>query len=303
MNNKQEKSLLVVVTGSTAVGKTKLCIDLALKYNTEILSCDSRQFYKEISIGTAKPTKSELEQVKHHFIGNLSVKKHYNVSEYEHDAIEKIEEIFKKKNIVFMTGGSGLYIDAVCNGIDSLPNPSPELRKKLKNKFEKEGLNSIQKQLKEIDPEYYNIVDVKNPSRILRALEVCIESGEKYSELRKNRKKERSFRVLKIVLNIERQELFQRINSRVDIMIKNGLLDEVKTVFPLKEYNALKTVGYRELFSYLENEIELKQAIENIKTNTRRYAKRQLTWLKKDSEYHWFSPNQKKEIIALINSY
>jgi len=303
MNKKQEKPLLVIITGPTAVGKTNLCIDLALEYNTEILSCDSRQFYKEISIGTAKPTKSELAKVKHHFIEHLSVKDYYNVSEYEDDAIQKLDNLFKKKNIVFMTGGSGLYIDAVCNGIDSLPNPSAELRKKLKDKYEDEGIESIQKHLKEIDPEYYDIVDIKNPNRILRALEVCIESGEKYSELRKSIKKERSFRILKIVLNIERQELFQRINYRVDIMIKNGLLDEVKNVFLLKDYNALKTVGYREIFAYLENEIELNQAIENIKTNTRRYAKRQLTWLKKDSEYHWFSPNQKKEIIELINSY
>jgi len=303
MNKNQKNPLLVVITGPTAVGKTKLCIDLAKEYQTEIISCDSRQFYKEISIGTAKPSTNELNKIKHHFIGHLSIKDDYNASEFEKDAIKNLEELFKKKKNVFMTGGSGLYIDAVCNGIDYLPNPSPELRENLKTKYKKEGLLSIQKQLKILDPEYYNIVDIKNPNRILRALEVCIESGEKYSELRKNIKKERSFRILKIALNIEREELFQRINSRVDTMMENGLLEEAKNVFPLRNHNALKTVGYREIFEYFENKIELNQAIENIKTNSRRYAKRQLTWLNKDEEYHWFQPNQKEEIIRLIHSF
>ncbi len=293
--------LLVVIAGPTAVGKTDLCINLAKKYKTEILSCDSRQFYKEMSIGTAKPNQAQLSQVKHHLINNLSVKDDYNISKYEEDSIELLEKLFKIHKIVFMTGGSGLYIDAVCDGIDFFPVPTPKLRKSLHNLYKNEGIKPLQDKLKILDEEYSTLIDMQNPMRLIRALEVCITTGEKYSDLRINKPKQRNFNILKICINTEKNILHKSIEQRVDIMIENGLLNEVKKLKQYRGLNALKTMGYKEMFEYLDGNISLEQAITDIKTNTRRYAKRQLTWFKKDLAYNWFKKEDVDLIIKLIS--
>jgi tRNA dimethylallyltransferase len=296
----KKKTLLVVLTGPTAVGKTTLSIDLAQYFQSEIISCDSRQFYREMNIGTAKVSNEEMQQVPHHFINHLSIEDNYNVSDYEQECIALLESLFEKHPILFLSGGSGLYIDAVCAGIDDLPDIDATLREELWQTYLEKGLEHIQALLEKKDPEYYAVVDKKNPTRLLRALEVCIQSGKKYSSLRKDKKKQRNFDILKIALNREREEVFQRINERVEIMFENGLVEEARNLYPFKTNNALKTVGYTELFPYFENQISLEEAKEKIKTNSRRYAKRQLTWLKKDTDYHWFHPNDKEKIIALI---
>jgi len=301
-NPAAQQKLLVVIAGPTAVGKTPLCIELAQAFHTEIVSCDSRQFYKEMQIGTAVPGESELAVVKHHFIQHLSISDAYDVSTYEADALQVLDELFRKHEVVILTGGSGLYINAVCQGFDELPDPDPALRKELENTLKSQGLIVLQEQLKELDPDFYEIVDINNPKRLLRAVEVCLITGQPYSRLRKGQKKTRPFRVLKIALNRERKELFARIAERTGQMMEMGLLDEVAALQSLRHLNALKTVGYRELFEYLDGRCTLAQAIENIKTNTRRYAKRQLTWFKKDKDYHWFHPDQKKEIMYLVSS-
>lgn len=297
---REKKSLLVVLTGPTAVGKTTLSLELAQAFQSEIISCDSRQFYREMNIGTAKVSNEEMQQVPHHFINHLSIEDNYNVSDYEQECIALLESLFEKHTILFLSGGSGLYIDAVCAGIDDLPDIDASLREELWHSYQEKGLEYIQAVLAEKDPEYYAVVDKKNPTRLLRALEVCIQSGKKYSSLRKDKKKQRNFDILKIAINREREEVFQRINERVEIMFENGLVEEARNLYPFKTNNALKTVGYTELFPYFENQISLEEAKEKIKTNSRRYAKRQLTWLRKDMDYHWFHPNDKEKIIALI---
>lgn len=297
---REKKSLLVVLTGPTAVGKTTLSLELAQAFQSEIISCDSRQFYREMNIGTAKVSNEEMQQVPHHFINHLSIEDNYNVSDYEQECIALLESLFEKHTILFLSGGSGLYIDAVCAGIDDLPDIDASLREELWHSYQEKGLEYIQAVLAEKDPEYYAVVDKKNPTRLLRALEVCIQSGKKYSSLRKDKKKQRNFDILKIAINREREEVFQRINERVEIMFENGLVEEARNLYPFKTNNALKTVGYTELFPYFENQISLEEAKEKIKTNSRRYAKRQLTWLRKDTDYHWFHPNDKEKIIALI---
>jgi len=291
---------VLLITGPTAVGKTKLCIQFAKEYHTEIISADSRQFYKELKIGTAAPTSQELKEVKHHFIGNISIHDYYNVSIYEQQAVACAENVFKKHDIVLLTGGSGLYIDTFCKGIDELPDPNPETRLKLKEIYTEQGIEALRFKLKSIDPEYYAIADLANPKRIMRALEVYLTTGIKYSELRKNTSKKRNFNIVKIGLNRERDELFERINQRVDEMFEQGLLEEAKKYYPLRHLNALNTVGYKELFEYFDGTISLEHAIENIKTNTRRYAKRQLTWFKKDKELKWFHPDDEK-ILHFLN--
>ncbi len=297
---REKKSLLVVLTGPTAVGKTTLSLELAQAFQSEIISCDSRQFYREMNIGTAKVSNEEMQQVPHHFINHLSIEDNYNVSDYEQECIALLESLFEKHTILFLSGGSGLYIDAVCAGIDDLPDIDASLREELWHSYQEKGLEYIQAVLAEKDPEYYAVVDKKNPTRLLRALEVCIQSGKKYSSLRKDKKKQRNFDILKIAINREREEVFQRINERVEIMFENGLVEEARNLYPFKTNNALKTVGYTELFPYFENQISLEEAKEKIKTNSRRYAKRQLTWLRKDMDYHWFHPNDKEKIIVLI---
>ena len=286
-----KSKILVVIAGPTAVGKTSFAIELAKKFNTEIISCDSRQFFREMSIGTAKPTSSELAQVKHHFIDNLSIQESYNVSKFEHEVLEKLEELFLKHEIVVMVGGSGLYIDAVVNGIDDFPDVDEKLRSSLKERIEKDGLESLLEELKTLDPEYYEKVDQNNPNRILRALEVCMMTGKKYSDQRLSPKRQRPFEVIKFAINRDRQELFDRISLRVDQMINEGLLGEVESLSDHRNLNALNTVGYKEIYAFFDGTFTKEEAIEKLKTNTRRYAKRQLTWLKRDDSYNWLHPN------------
>ena len=260
---------LVVIAGPTAVGKTDVAIQLAKKWNTEIISADSRQFYSEISIGTAKPDQHQLEQVKHHFVGQLSISDYFNVSKYENEVLLLLNTLFENHDLVFIVGGSGLYLDAVCRGIDDFPDPEPELRNNLKTVYQEKGIEEIQKMLLQLDPEYYSCVDLQNPNRILRALEVCHTTGKKFSELRLNSSKERNFNCIKIGLNLPRPELFARIESRVDQMISNGLVAEVENMLPFRHLNSLNTVGYKEIFDFLDSKTTLEQAIINIKTNTR----------------------------------
>jgi tRNA dimethylallyltransferase len=291
---------LVVIAGPTAVGKTDVAIKLAKAWNTDILSADSRQFYNEMSIGTAKPDIQQLSEVKHHFIGQLSIHDYFNVSKFETEALELLNILFKKHDIVFMAGGSGLYIDAVCRGIDDFPDPEPEFRNYLKGIYLDEGIEKLQEMLLEQDPEYFATVDINNPNRLLRALEVCHVTGKKFSEQRLNSSKQRDFQIIKIGLNLPRPELFSRIELRVDQMIEKGLVEEVRNLMPYQHLNALNTVGYKEIFEYLDSKITLQQAIVNIKTSTRRYAKRQLTWFNRTEEYKWIEPSQLNEITDFI---
>ncbi len=278
---------LIVIAGPTAVGKTSYAIELAKKYNTDILSADSRQFYRELQIGTAAPTKEELNAAPHHFIGNLSIHDYYNVSMYEQEALVLIDKLFQKHDKIIVVGGSGLYIDALCYGIDDLPDADETLRNKIKQRFAKEGIEYLQKEVERLDPEFFKIVDQNNHKRLQRALEVCLATGKTYSSQRSNQRKSRPFKIRKLVLNMERELLYDRINKRVDIMMENGLLEEVKSLLPYRNLNALKTVGYTELFRYLDNEISLEQAVTDIKTNSRRYSKRQVTWFKRYDDFEW----------------
>ncbi len=296
VNNKK----LIVLTGPTAVGKTKEAINLAKALNTEIISADSRQFYKELNIGVATPSKEELEEVKPHFIGHISIHNNYNVGLFEKDALERIELLFKTYDTIVLTGGSGMYIDVVCNGMDSLPDVDIEIRNELNRIFKEEGISVLQEELREKDIEYYNIVDTKNHIRLIRALEVIRQTGKTFSFYRTNKKAQRDFQIVKFALQRERSELIERIDKRVDLMIESGLLEEAKEVYPYKNLSALNTVGYKELFKYFDNQISFQQAIEDVKTNTRRYAKRQMTWFRKDKEYIWLdakNPINWKEVL------
>ena len=281
------KKTVYMVVGPTAIGKTHYAIQLAKDLNTEIISADSRQFYKEMKIGTAVPTKQELAEVKHHFIQHLSIHDNYNVSEFEHDALDKIQELFKIKDMVVVVGGSGLYLNALAYGIDDLPDPSVETRDTLDELFETQGLEGLQKQLKKLDPKFYQQIDIYNPKRLKRALEVCITTGKTYSELRLGKIKTRPFEIKWIGLKQKREILYAKINKRVDVMLEQGLLEEVKALFPLRELNALNTVGYKEFFMWLDGEESYEWAIEKVKTNTRRFAKRQMTWFNKNTDIEW----------------
>ena len=292
---------LVVIAGPSAVGKTDVAIKLAKEWNSEIISADSRQFYNEMSIGTARPDPEQLKEVKHHFVGHLSIHHYFNVSRFENESLHLIQSLFKKHDLVVMVGGSGLYIDAVCRGIDDFPDPEPEYRSYLKGIYLDEGLSKLQEMLSELDPEYFATVDKNNPNRLLRALEVCYSTGMKFSEQRLNTSKKRDFQIIKIGLNLPRPELFSRIEKRVDHMIERGLVDEVQSLLLYRHLNALNTVGYKEIFECLDSKITLDQAIVNIKTNTRRYAKRQLTWFKRTDEYTWFEPSQLNEITNYLS--
>ena len=291
---------LIVIAGPTAVGKTDFAIQLAKYLKTEIISADSRQIYKELSIGTAKPNSAQLKEVKHHFVGNISIHDYYSAAHFELDIMELLSSLFKIHDHVVMVGGSGLYIDAVCAGIDELPDVDEDLRKQLNLIYKTEGLDSIRNKLKELDPEFYEIIDQSNPKRIIRALEVCIATGKKYSEQRTNNIKKREFEIIKIALNLDRKILYNRINERVDQMINEGLIDEAKSLYEYSDLNALNTVGYKELFDYFSDDITLEKAIENIKTSSRRYAKRQLTWFRKDPSYQWFHPLELEKVIKLF---
>ncbi len=299
METAKNKTLIVIV-GPTAVGKTAMAIKLAQEFSTEIISADSRQFYRELKIGVASPSFEELSLARHHFIGNLSIHDTYNVSKYETEALQCIDKIFKTKETAVLVGGSGLYIDAVCKGIDELPDPEEALREDIKYLFATEGLDALRSQLRILDPVYYNEVDLANPKRLMRAIEVCLTSGKPYSSLRVNQQTARNFTILKIGLNCERERLYAIINHRVDLMLEMGLLNEVKELLAYKEANALNTVGYKELFTYLEEKCSLAEAVEKIKTNSRRYAKRQLTWFKRYDDITWFDANNHIEVIDYL---
>jgi len=292
---------LVVLVGPTGIGKTSMGIKIADHFQTEIVSADSRQLFREMEIGTAVPSPSERAAIKHHFIQTHSIHTNYNASRFENEAIELIEKLFKKHDTVIMVGGSMLYIDAVCNGIDRMPDADLEIRTQLKKQLKENGIESLRLQLKTLDPDYYSQVDLKNPNRIVHALEICLTTGRPYSSFRKNTKKERPFSIVKIGLDCDRNLLHQRINKRVDEMIKLGLENEARQLYRFKNNTALNTVGYRELFAYFDNEISIERATELIKRNTRRYARKQLTWFRKDEEMNWFEPSQGNEIIRFID--
>jgi tRNA dimethylallyltransferase len=293
---------LIVIAGPTAIGKTALSVALAKQYHCPVLSADSRQFFKEMNIGTAKPTKQEMQEVPHYFIDSHQITEEYNVGKYETEAIALLQNLFRIHKKIILTGGSGLYIDAICKGFDELPEADSEIRNRINTLLETEGIQGLQKLLKELDPNYYNTVDLQNPQRISRALEVCLATGLPYSTLRKGKTRIRDFKIVKIGLNTDREVLYERINRRVDEMMKNGLVEEVKSLQAYKHLNALQTVGYKELFDYLDNKTDLKTATELIKQNTRRFAKRQLTWLRRDEEIKWFEPEQYEEIVEYIDS-
>ncbi len=282
---------LIIILGPTAVGKTEFSLQLAEKLNTEILSCDSRQMFKEMKIGTAAPTEEELKRVPHHFIGNLSIHDYYSCGKYEIDALEKCQELFQRHDTLVMTGGSMLYIDAICKGIDDVPNIDQDLRDSLWKRFEEEGIENLRNELKILDPDYSEIVDPKNGKRIIHALEICLQTGKPYSSIRTNNKKERPFSIQKIGITRPREELYERINLRVDRMFEDGLVEEARSLYPHKELNSLNTVGYKELFEYFDGNWDLEYAKQMIKQNTRHYAKKQITWFKKDPEIEWLDAN------------
>ena len=300
IDNSSSKKL-IVIAGPTAIGKTALSIKLAQHYSCPILSFDSRQFYTEMTIGTAKPSEKELTKTEHHFINSRSIHNLYTAGMFETDAIHQLNEIYKTNDICIAVGGSGLYINGLCYGIDNIPSDE-KIREKLKNRWLKEGLIVLQEEVKKIDPEYYQIADIQNPRRIMRALEVYEISGKTYTSFRSKKKKERNFNSIWIGLKGEMEPLYERINQRVDEMLLEGLVEEVKTLLPFKELKALNTVGYTELFEYLEGHCDLEEAIRLIKRNSRRYAKRQLTWFRKNSDINWFNPTDFEKISQHIEA-
>jgi tRNA dimethylallyltransferase len=291
---------LIIITGPTAVGKTTIAIQIAKQLSTEIISADSRQFYKEMKIGTAVPSPDELAMVNHHLIGNLSIHDYYNVFKFENDALKIINELFRTKKTAVMVGGSGLYIDTICKGIDVMPDAEPDIREQFNQKYSKQGIIPLREQLKILDPVSYDRIDIANPKRIIRALEVCIATGVPYSSLLKYETPRRPFHIIKIGLKRDRDELYDTINQRVDKMIENGLEAEARNLYNYKGLTALNTVGYREFFAYFDGNCTLNEAIEKIKVNTRRYAKKQLTWFARDAEIKWFHPAELPEILAYI---
>lgn len=299
----KQRNFLIVVVGPTAIGKTALSIKIANYYNSDILSADSRQFYNEMQVGTAVPEPKELEAANHHFIQNRSIFENYNVGDFEVDALNCLQTLFAEHNIQVMVGGSGLYVNAVVNGLDNFPKVDGKIRDELNARLASEGLESLQNQLKELDELSYHDIAIDNPQRLIRALEICIGTNQPYSSFKTNSKKERDFETIKIGLTADRDILYDRINRRVDVMIQNGLLEEAKTLLPHKNLNALQTVGYRELFAYFEGNTDKDFAVSEIKKNTRRFAKRQLTWFRKDEDINWFDfETPFDEISALIDS-
>lgn len=293
---------LIIILGPTGIGKTDLSLEIAEKYNTEIISSDSRQIYKNMPIGTAAPDESQLRRVKHHFVGIMSPDTYYSAAQFETDVINLLQELFIRHDNVIMTGGSMMYIDAVCKGIDDIPTIDAETRSILIERYQKEGLDNLCAELKLLDPEYYSIADIKNPKRVIHALEVCYMTGKTYTSFRKREKKERPFNIIKVGLRREREELYDRINKRVNMMIGQGLIEEVKRLTEYKKLNALNTVGYKEIFKYLDGEYSLDFAIEKIKQNTRIYSRKQMTWFKKDPEIEWFHPDEKEKIFEYLDS-
>lgn len=293
---------LIVIVGPTGSGKTDLSIRVAEHYACPIISTDSRQFYRGIPIGTAQPDKEQLERVEHHFIASHELTDDFNCGAYEVAALKRLEELFEKHNTVVAVGGSGLYVKALCEGMDDLPEVEPALRQQLSDRLKREGLEALAEQLRELDPTFYEVVDRKNPARVLRALEVCIATGKPYSALRTGVKRERPFNIVKIGVTMERAVLYERIDRRVDIMVEAGLEQEARKVYPLRHLNSLQTVGYREMFDYFDGSISRDEAIELIKRNSRRYAKRQLTWFGRDGEIEWFLPSETEKIVEYIDS-
>jgi tRNA dimethylallyltransferase len=291
---------LIVLVGPTAIGKTDLAITLAKQFSTEIISADSRQFFREMEIGTAKPSAEELAAAPHHFINSHSIQTLFSTGDFEVQALKLIGELFVKKDVLIMVGGSGLYIDAVCKGLDEMPETDLSIREQLNQLMAAEGLEPIRKQLSELDPEYHQQVDQSNPQRMIRGLEFFLSTGLKLSSFFTNSKKQRPFKILKIGLNMDRPLLYQRINQRVDQMMENGLLDEVERLQQYRHCNALNTVGYSELFDHLDRKVTLAEAVDKIKQNTRRFAKRQLTWFRKDDSTTWFEPGQTDAVISYI---
>lgn len=292
---------LIVLLGPTGVGKTELSLRVASHVGSPIISADSRQLYKELVIGTAAPTAEQLARIKHYFVGTLSLTDYYNASQFEEEVLLCLENLFQSTSNVVMTGGSMMYIDAVCNGIDELPTVSQEIRTNLMKRFEVEGLDPIREDLKRLDPQHYNEVDLNNYKRVIHALEICLMTGRPYSELRTNTKKTRPFRIIKIGLTRDREELCDRINARVDQMMRDGLLEEARHVYPYKHLNSLNTVGYKEMFNYLDGEWPLDFAVEKIKRNSRVYARKQMTWFKRDKEINWFHPDNIEGILTFLD--
>lgn len=299
---------LIVILGPTGVGKSALCMDVAKHLGVPLINCDSRQMFRELPIGTAAPTAEDMQQVKHYFVGNLSLHDYYSASRYEQDVMQLIETsetsetVETSTNEIFLlSGGSMMYIDAVCNGIDDIPTVRDDIRKDLLDRYAVEGIDRMRNELKLLDPEYYDIVDLKNPKRIIHALEICYQTGKTYTSFRTNTRKERPFSVIKIGLNRDREELYDRINKRVLQMIDSGMVEEARRVYKYRGLNSLNTVGYKELFMYFDGDYTLEEAIEKIQNNTRKYARKQLTWFRRDENIKWFNPEDKDEIISYID--
>ena len=289
---------LVVITGPTAVGKTALTIEIARHYGIPVINADSRQIYRELKIGTASPTDEQLQQARHYFVGTISINDYYNASMYEQEVLSLLED--SPSDINLLSGGSMMYIDAVCNGIDDIPTVRDDIREEMKRRYAEEGLEALCEDLRRLDPEHYAIVDRKNHRRVIHALEICYQTGNTYTSFRTQQKKSRPFRIIKIGLNRDRDELYNRINARVDDMMQQGLLAEAKRLYTYRQANALNTVGYKELFDYIDGKWSLEESVERIKGNTRRYARKQLTWFKRDPEVRWFHPDQTEEIKRYI---
>lgn len=283
------------------MGKTALCLNIAKHYGIPIINADSRQIYRELKIGTAAPTEEQLRQVRHYFVGTLGLSDYYSASIYEQEVMNLLPTLFQTSDYALLTGGSMMYIDAVCNGIDDIPTVDDETRETLKRRLAEEGLESLCEQLRTLDPEHYELVDRKNPRRVVHALEICLMTGQTYTSFRKNERKERPFRIVKIGLTRDRDTIYQRINARVDQMMHDGLLDEARSLYHLRHLNALNTVGYKEMFTYIDGTWTLDEAVERMKGNTRRYARKQLTWYKKDPQVVWFSPEDEASILNHID--
>lgn len=294
------KPTLIVIIGPTGIGKTELSLSVAEAYHTSIISADSRQLYADLKIGTAAPTPDQLKRVPHYFVGTLKLTDYYSAAQYEAEVLSKLEELFQTHPVVVMTGGSMMYVDAVCKGIDDIPTVDKETRELMLQRYEAEGLERLCAELKLLDPEYYHIVDLKNPKRVIHALEICYMTGKTYTSFRTRTTKERPFHIIKIGLKRDREELYERINRRVDLMMEEGLLEEARSVYPYRQLNSLNTVGYKELFNYLDGQWELPFAIEKIKQNSRIYSRKQVTWFKRDEEIAWFHPDQQMEIMEHI---